>query len=494
MMSVRSGVILGLVLGLSGIFSACVPSPDSVRELSIGITVEPTTLDLTTDSAAAIPQMLLYNVYETLVKLDSQGAIHPLLASRYEVSADSLTYSFSLDHKAKFASGTPVDADCVVASIDRIRQSPNKTLQSQMAVIESVEAPSADLVVVTLKEPSNFWLYSMTGVAGIVFDPASDDLAMKPQGSGPYQFDSWTSGDRLTLAKNESYWGTPGRFENVVFRFIPDPNAMVAAMLSGDLDIAGEMTSPDSLSLFSDESKFTVIEGTTNGEVVLGFNHSRENMKNLAVRQAICHGIDRAALVNTVWGGKGELIGTMTVPTDPYYEDLSDTYSFDPEKAKQLLAEAGVSDLSLSLRIPTLPYGPKAATFIASQLGDIGITVTVEELDFPRWLEEVYRDGNYDMTIVAHVEARDIVNFANREYYWKYDNPEFQAQIALADRSTPQDFVPQMQIAARMLADDAAANWLFVFPNLIVAREGITGIGHNMTTLSFDVTTISSKD
>ncbi|MDR0487885.1 MAG: ABC transporter substrate-binding protein [Propionibacteriaceae bacterium] len=494
MKSSRIGVVAALIVGMALIISGCTTPPADAKTLTVGITVEPTTLDLTTDSTAAIPQILLYNVYETLVKMDSQGRIKPLLADSYDVSPDWLTYTFHLDTKAKFASGAPVNADAVVASINTMREAPNQTLKSQMAVVADVQARDQATVAVTLKEPSNFWLYSMTDTVGIIFDPALTDLATAPMGSGPYAFESWVSGDSITLTKNESYWGTPGRFDEVVFRFIADPNAMVSAMLSGDLDIAGEMTSPDSLELFSDASKYTVIEGTTNGEIVLGFNNSRETLKDLAVRQAICHAIDRQALVDAVWAGKGQLIGSMAVPTDPYYEDLSATYPYDPAKAKELLEEAGVTNLSLDLRIPTLPYTPGAATFIASQLADVGITVKVEELDFGRWIDEVYSNGDYDMTIVAHVEARDIVNFANPDYYWRYDNPEFQKQLASAIAASPDQFVPEMKKAATILAEDAAADWLFVFPNLIVTREGINGVGENMTSLSFDVTTISSKD
>ena len=490
----RAGIVAALIVGSSLLLWGCTTPTPATKSLTVGITVEPTTLDLATDSTAAIPQILLYNVYETLVKMDSQGRVRPLLAESYEVSQDSLTYTFHLDPKAKFASGTHVTADSVVASINSMREAPNQTHRSQMAIIESVTSRNQNIVDVKLSQPSNFWIYAMTGTVGIVFDPAMTDIANAPMGSGPYAFDSWTSGDSIALTKNSAYWGTPGRFEQVVFRFIPDPNAMVSALLSGDLDIAAEMTSPDSLELFSDESKYSIIEGTTNGEIVLGFNHSRESLKDLRVRQALCYAIDRQALVDAVWAGKGELIGSMAVPTDPYYEDLSNTYPFNPDKARQLLNEAGASTFTLNLRVPTLPYGPAAATFIASQLKDVGITVTVEELDFARWIEEVYSDGNYDMTIVAHVEPRDIVNFANPDYYWRYNNPAFQQQIVLADRSTPAQFVPEMKKATEILAEDAAADWLFVFPNLIVAREGISGIGENMTSLSFDVTTISSKD
>ena len=485
-----AAILAGLALLLAGRTSTPSTNPTT---LTIGVTLEPGTLDLTTSDAASIPQLLLYNVYETMVKMDSDGKIQPLLATSYDLSADGKTYTFHLDQNATFASGTPVDANAVVTSLNTLRHGTSQVLQSQTAVVSDITAIDDHTVQVNLSEPSNFWLYAMTSTPGIILDPVITDLATAPMGSGPYAFDTWVKGDRITLKKNDAYWGTnKANFDQVAFRYIPDPNAMVAAMLSGDLDIVGEMTSPDSLPQFSDTSRFTVSEGTTNGEIVLGFNHDRPSLQNLLVRQAICYGIDRQGLVDTVWGGKGTLIGSMVVPTDPYYQDLSNTYPYDPGKAKDLLAQAGVSNLTLALRVPITPYAPPAATFIASQLADIGITVNVEELDFSsRWLPEVFLGGDYDMTIVAHVEARDIVNFARPDYYWHYNNPAFQDLITKADEASPAEFITDMQQAAKMLADDAAADWLFVFPNLIVAKKGITGIAQNTTSLSFDVTTIS---
>ena len=493
----RLGAIVAVMVGMATMVAGCsgTSSSDSSTgsgTLTIGMTLEPDTLDLTTSDAASIPQLLLYNVYETLVKVDSSGAIKPLLADSYTESADGKTYTFNLDPAAKFASGTPVDADAVVASINKMRNAPSQTLKDQMAVIQNVAAQDAHTVVVTLSQPSNFWLYSMTSTAGIIIDPAATDLATTPMGSGPYVFDSWTKGDHITLKKNPNYWGTPAHYDQVVFRYIPDPNAMVSAMLSGGIDIMGEMTSPDALNQFSDTSKYTVTTGTTNGEVVLGFNNARPALQNVLVRQAICYAIDKQALVNTVWAGQGTVIGTMDVPTDPYYQDLSGEYPYDPDKAKQLLAQAGVSNLTLSLRVPITPYAPAAATFIASELAQVGITANVEELDFSsQWLPQVFTNGDYDMTIVAHMEPRDIVNFADPSYYWHYNNPAFQSLITQADQASPAEFITDMQQAAKMLADDAASDFLFVFPNIVVAKAGITGIPQNATSLSFDLTNIS---
>ncbi len=476
--------------------SACsgpVTPPATPKSLSVGATLEPPTLDPTRSDAASIPQLLLYNVYETLVKMDSEGNIKPLLAQRWDVSSDRTTYTFTLQQGAKFASGRPVNADAVVAAIQRMRFSISSTITSQMAPITSVKAKDASTVVVTLSQPSNAWLYSMTSTAGMIVDPAITDMATKPMGSGPFEFSSWTKGDSITLVKNANYWGTPGRFDDVVFRYYVDPNAMIAAMLSGDLDIISNLQAPQSLSQFDDTAKYTIIDGTTTAEVVMGFNHSNPSLALLKVRQAICYAIDRKALLDTVWAGKGQLIGSQAAPTEPYYEDLSNTYPFDPEKAKALLTEAGVTDLSLRLRVPITKYATDSATFVQSQLKDVGITVEIEQLDFSRWLTEVFTNGDYDMTIVAHVEPRDLVKWANPKYYWHYDNLELQRLVKEADEGSLDDYVRLMKQAARLLADDAAADWLFLLPNLVVTTSEVTGVGKNATSLSFDLTTIAAR-
>src|SRR5450756_1295715 len=207
------------------------------KTLSVGATLEPPTLDPTMSDAASIPQLLLYNVYETLVKMDSDGNIKPLLAERWDESSDRTMYTFTLQQGAKFASGRAVNAEAGVAGIQRMRDSTSATIKSQLAPIVAVSAQDSSTVVVTLSRPSNAWLYSMTSTAGMIVDPAITDMATRPMGSGPFAFSTWTKGDSITLAKNTKYWGTPGRFDTVTFRYYVDPNAMITAMLSGDLDI-----------------------------------------------------------------------------------------------------------------------------------------------------------------------------------------------------------------------------------------------------------------
>lgn len=500
------GVAALLALALAVVLAACTPSAQSPagssepeRTLSVGATLEPASMDPWHNTSASIPQVLLYNVYETLVKVDSNGEIKPLLAQAWEVSPDRLTYTFHLNPAAKFASGAPVDAAAVVANINRLKADAKltPTLKEQFQVVSGATAVDTHQVQIKLLHPSIMWLYDMSSTLGMILDPSyTGDLNSTSAGSGPYVVKAHNQGDSVVLANNANYWGTPARFDEVTFRYFTDPNAENAAMLSGDLDVISNLQAPDALPQFADTSQYTTISGTTNGEVVLGLNHQNKALAKLQVRQALTMAINRKDLLDTAWAGQGTLIGTMTVPTDPWYEDLSGLYPYNPDKAKTLLKEAGYDQgqLSLRLRVPEVPYAVKSAQFVASALRDIGVKVTTEELDFGRWYDEVFTKGDYDMTIVAHVEARDLGKFADKSYYWHYGDAKFASMYnAAVEAPTEQQANTEMKAAAHYLAEQAAAIWLFALPNLVITKATISGIPQNATTLSFDLTTITSR-
>lgn len=502
---------LGAVLVAALALGACTPTPaessgtpsgsptsdSSFKVLNIGATLEPESLDPTADSGAGTPFVLLYNVYETLVKLDGNNELVPLLAKSWDVSEDRLTYTFHLDD-ATFASGAPVDAAAVVENFLRMRDGETvlQTLRDQMAVIDTVTATDPVTVTVKLTEPSNQWLFDISQTAGIIIDPAHMSDMSIPAGSGPFEFKEWRKEESLTLARNDAYWGTHAKVRGAVFRYYKDANAMNTAMLSGQLDIISNLVSPDAIDQFGDTSQYLVEVGSTSGEVVLGFNHDSEPLQDLKVRQAINYAIDREALLDSVWNGQGELIGSMVPPFDPWYEDLSDTYPYDPEKAKKLLAEAGYEDgLTLRMRVANiLPYATAAGQYLTSQLAEVGITLDYQEIDWSQWLEQVYGQGDYDMTIVAHVEPHDIDKWADPEYYWHYDNPKFQKLIKEADTAEPDEQIALMKQAAKLLADDAAADFLWVLPNIIITTSSVTGVVVDGTSLSFDITNVAAAE
>lgn len=495
-------VLLALVLATSCSGGSKGDSPGatsgSPKVVEIGATVEPTGMDMISVDGAGTPFVLLYNVYETLVKLGPDREVQPLLATDWQISDDGLTYTFHLDSAAKFADETPVTADAVAKSFQRIIDGDAKTqVKSAFAPLKQVHAVDEHTVELVLAARSNFFLLELSTPAGIVVNPNADvdSLNKTPAGSGPYKLGVWEPGSRVQLVRNEKYWGTPPHFDEANFRFYADPNAMNTAMLSGQLDIISNLTVPQAIGQFSDKTRFQVLEGYTDGEVVLSFNHENEALAKPEVRKAINYAIDRQAVVDSAWGGKGALIGSMVPPTDPWYEDLSQTYSYDPAKAKELLKEAGQdSGLTLRLRVPALPYATAAARSITSQLAEVGITAKVEELEFSRWLDLVFAKGDYDMTIVAHVEPRDLNMYATEGNYIHYSNPEFVALMQEADQGTEEEFIAKQKQAAKLLADDAAADWLFLLPNIIITTPDISGVEANQLSLSFDVTTIASSE
>ncbi|HYP46259.1 MAG TPA: ABC transporter substrate-binding protein [Propionibacteriaceae bacterium] len=489
---------LVLVIATLGACTPGSPAPGSEtsQRLVVGASLEPPTLDPTGSDAASIPQALLYNVYETLLKVDSDGKLQPLLAERWQVSKDRRTYTFTL-HTATFASGRAVTAADVVWSVRRIQAGRNVAAASQLAVVRSVTPQDPRTVVFTLARPSNSWLFHLASTAGIVFDSGLDgDLSTTTGGSGPYALDRWTRGSDLALKRNDRYWGfrqgSAAAFEGVTFRYFTDANALNSAMLSGGLDVLSNLQVPQALTQFQDPARYRVITGTTNGEVVMSLNNAAPALSDVRVRRAINHAVDRAALKKTVWNDQGTLIGSMVPPTDPWYEDLAGTYPYDPAKARRLLAEAGYGrGLKLRMRLPVVPYATASGQFVASQLKDVGITVTTDELEFPRWLDTVFTKADYDISIVAHVEPRDLARFADPKYYFRYDNPRFRRLVAQADQGPPAQQVDRLRSAARLLAQDAAADWLFLLPNLVITTARVEGVPPNATTLSFDLTSVT---
>ena len=467
---------------------------DSRRTLAVGLVAEPSTLDFTQTDGAAIPQALLDNVYEGLVKLSQDGTIIPGLATSWTVSPDRTTYTFDLVKGAKFSNGSPFTASDAVFSINRVKTAWTISLKKAMDAVQDVTAVSPTRLQVRLHKPSNEWLYQMTTRVGAMFSPTGvENLATNPIGTGPYTLKKWNRGDSIALQRNDSYWGRKPFFAAVNLKYFKDPTALNNALLTGTINVIASVQAPESLTRFTGDSRYRVIEGTTNGEVVLSFNNATAPFTDKRVRQAVRYAIDHKGLLDTCWAGRGTLIGSMVPPTDPWFEDLTGLYPHDVAKARSLLASAGRTGVTVRLRLPTLPYATSCGQVVKSQLEQAGFTVHLDQLEFPAaWLTTVFTNADYDMSIVAHVEPRDMgAVFGNPDYYTRYDNPAFRQALAAADQGTQAQQVQEMRKAARLLAQDAAADWLFLLPNLTVADKDITGLPKNAITESFDLSSLA---
>ncbi|MFG1913109.1 ABC transporter substrate-binding protein [Kribbella sp. NPDC048928] len=468
-------------------------SPGSSQNLSIGLVAEPASLDFTTTDGAAIPQALLGNIYETLVKQDDSGKIVPSLAKSWTVSPDRKTYTFDLVDNAKFSNDKPFTANDAVFSINRVKTAWTISLKSAMDVVAGAKALSPTQLQVTLSKPSNDWLFRMTTRIGAMFSESGvSALATAPVGTGPFKFSKWNRGDSIVLARNDSYWGTKPFFQQITLKYFKDATALNNALLTSTINVIGTVQAPEALSQFTSNSKYQVIEGTTNGEVLLSFNNSRPVFKDVRTRQAIRMAIDHKALLDTCWAGRGKLIGSMVPPTDPWYEDLTNVAPYDVAKAKSLLQASGAAGKTLRLRLPTLPYATSCGQVVKSQLEQAGLKVQIDQLEFPAaWLTTVFKNADYDMSIIAHVEPRDLGAVFNAKYYTRYDDPTLQGYLAAADSGDEAAQVDNMKKAARRLSEQAAGDWLFLLPNLMVADKDIKGLPTNAITENFDLSKLA---
>jgi peptide/nickel transport system substrate-binding protein len=219
-------------------------------------------------------------------------------------------------------------------------------------------------------------------------------------------------------------------------------------------------------------------------------------LDDIRVRQAINYALDKKAILDGAWAGYGTVIGSHESPLDPWYVDLADKYPHDVAKAKQLLADAGQSDLTLKLVLPPVPYATAAAPIIISELKEAGITVQASNVTFDVWLDQVFdaSKNDYQLTIINHVEPRDVGTVFSGDpasYYTHYDNPEVTKLLAAADAGTPDEQVTDMKKVVETIADDAAAAWLWSFPNLMVSTTAVNGLPENAVGESFDLTGLS---
>ncbi|HEU4466769.1 MAG TPA: ABC transporter substrate-binding protein, partial [Agromyces sp.] len=307
--------------------------------VTIGLTGEPVNFDLTTTAGSAIPQVLMNNVYEGLVHLDQEGEVQPKLAESWTVSEDGTTYDFTLQEGVTFANGEEFTADDVKFSLERIATDWKINL-GKMAVLDHVEVVSPTEARVVLTRPSNTWLYDMTGTVGLMFDPSGvGDLANTPVGTGPYTVTERVTGDHISLEAREDYWGEAPEITDVELRYFADVVASTNALRAGDVDMLFNMQAPDLIPQFEADDELQVIQGSSNGEILLSMNNQAAPFDDVRVRQAVAYALDRQAIIDAAWAGYGTDIGAMVPPTDPYYEDLTDLYPYDPERAEELLAD-----------------------------------------------------------------------------------------------------------------------------------------------------------
>lgn len=434
-------------------------TPDPDATLHVGLVLEPTNLDIRHTSGAALEQILIDNIYEGLVSRTQENEIEGRLASDYTVSDDGLTYTFTLNEGIQFHDGTALTSADVVSSYETVRTDATVQGNAEFAKVSSITAPDATTVEIVLTEPDQNFLFTLTGPAGLVFKTGdTTDLKSAENGTGPFTLTRWNKGSTITFARNDDYWGEKAGVAQVEFQYIPDFTAGVNAALAGDVDVLTAVD-PNLAPQLEDSGEFALTKGRTTDKATLAFNNQKAPLDDVRVREALRLAIDHDALVEAV--GAGTTLHGPIPELDPGYEDLSDVISYDPEKAKSLLAEAGQEDLELTLTIPSF-YGTTVPKVLISDFKKVGVSLEVNSVEFPTWLEDVYTNHDYDLSFVLHVEPRDFGNFADPDYYFGYDNTEVQRLYAEALAEVDPDKSAELLAqAARIVSEDHAADWLY---------------------------------
>ncbi|HBS98526.1 MAG TPA: ABC transporter substrate-binding protein, partial [Citreicella sp.] len=341
--------------------------------------------------------------------------------------------------------------------------------------------------------PDGGFLFNMAwGDAVIVAPESIEGIKQAPVGTGPFRFDAWVQGDRIELVRNPDYWGTAPALERATFRFISDPTAAFSAMMAQDIDAFAGFPAPENLPMFDADPRFQVLVGSTEGETILAMNNREAPFTDPRVREAVAHAIDRQAIIDGAMFGLGTPIGTHFAPHNPDYADLTSLSAHDPERARALLAEAGLADgFSTTLKLPPPSYARRGGEIVAAQLRAVGIETEITTLEWAQWLEEVFRAGDFGLTVISHTEPMDINIYARPDYYFGYDSAEFRALIdeltATTDPAARSDLLRRAQ---ERIAQDYVNAYLFQLAFPTVADARLRGLWTNMPTQATDLTQV----
>jgi len=463
--------------------------------LTLAMALEPPGLDPTAGAASAIAEITHYNIYETLTKINADGKVTPLLAESWEVSPDLRTYTFRLRKGVKFHNGEAFNAQTAKFSFDRAggEKSTNKDKRT-FATMETVRAMDEHTLVIVNKELDPDFLFLMGQATAIMVEPKSADTnATRPVGTGPYTLENWVRGSSVSLRKWPEYRNAASvRIARANFRFISDPAAQVASLLAGDVDVFQRVT-PRSVPQFKDNPRFQVQVAGSRAKTILAMNNKKKPLDDVRVRRAIAAAIDRKAVIQGAGDGYGAPIGSHYVPGAFGYVDTTGINPYNPDRARALLKEAGITTpLELTLTLPPPPYARQGGEVIASMLQKVGINARLQNVEWAQWLSGTYGNKNYDLTIISHVEPFDLGNFSKPGYYWNYESAKFNA---LYDKykNTPraQDRAKLLGDIQRLLAEDSPHAFLYQPQWVTVANRNVRGLWKDMPIFVNDLAALS---
>lgn len=449
--------------------------------IKVGISQDLDSLD-PHKAVAAGTKEVLFNIFEGLVKPDSDGNLVEAVASGYEISEDAKVYTFTLREGVKFHNGNLVTAEDVKYSIDRCADTSNgEPLVSAYSIVESVNILDDKTVEIRLSESNTEFLAYMTTA---IVPREYAELETAPIGTGPFKYVSRSPQENVVLEKNEEYWGEKAHLDKVEFRIVADADMLVTNLKGGSIDMAMRLTSLQAAEL---TEGFHIEEGTMNLVQALYLNNAVEPLNNEKVRQALSYAIDPEEIMMMMADGKGVRVGTSMYPGLKKYfdESFSGYYEPDYEKAKELLKEAGYEDgfdLEITVCSADQPH-VDTAQVIVEQLKNIGVNAAIEPVEWEAWLEDVYAGRRFQSTVVgvdaSNLSARamlerftteasgNFVNFSDEEY-----DKLFAEAISETDEEKQTELYKELE---GILTERAANVYIQDLANLVAVSDKFGG-------------------
>jgi peptide/nickel transport system substrate-binding protein len=458
--------------------------------LVVGQIAEPKSLD--PHAVTAVNDFrILMNVYDGLVRYRSGSLdVEPSLAESWTISEDGLTYTFRLRGGVKFHDGSDLNAEAVKFNFDRMLDEDHPyhntgpfPLAFFFSAVDQVSAVDSRTVRFQLKEPYAPFLSNLAYPTGLIVSPAAvekhgKDFGRNPSGTGAFRFAEWESNAKVVVVRNDQYWDGPPGLEAVVFRPITDSNTRVAEMLSGGIDMMVEVP-PDSVAQFSGQPDYELYEQAGPHVWFLILNAKEGPFADRRVRQAANYAINKKALVENVLQGTAAIAAGPTPPAFAWaYNERLEPYPYNPQKAQELIQEAGAEGAELTFYVTEGGSGmldpiPMGAA-IQADLAKVGLNVKIETYEWNTFLGKVNPglEGKADMAEMAWMtnDPDTLPYLALRTEAWPdkggfnsgyYSNPEVDRLLEAARTSTDQQERAQLYRMMQAIVQEDAP-WVFV--------------------------------
>jgi peptide/nickel transport system substrate-binding protein len=441
---------------------------------------------------------VLDNMNASLVRVTPDGTkLEPDLAEKWSISDDAKTYTFVLRDGLKFSDGSPIKASDVKFSLERARDLKGAPLGSMLSGIKQIDTPDDETIVIKLDKPSAPMLSTLAMFAASIIPEAvvkseGDDFGTKPVGAGAFKLDSWTHGDRVVLVRNPNYWeASRVKLDKIEWLYVPNDNTRVLKLQAGEVD-AAIFVPFNMIDQLQKDPNINVHLDPSSREDFLLINEQHKPLENMKVRQAICMAIDRASIVKAVLFGHGAVANSF-IPTGALYNNPDNpTCSYDPEGAKKLLADAGVSNLKVKfLTVAGDSNWEQSSVIIKDNLAKVGITADIVKSEIGQTWDSTVA-GEYDISIEYWtndiIDPDEKASFSlygtddNRSYYTAYHNPRVTALIdqgrAEQDPAKRKPIYDEMQKTA-----STEVNWvdLYYSPFRNASRKNVKGFYQNPT-------------